>query len=385
MVAAVDGVRARAVMRLPLVEARFWASRLVGGTGASSGEERLLTAVERALVWHLVDEHALELHLAFDGLLPTLLVEAFAYDRVRELAAPDDLMVQAGFALDRPGSRSVVTVTLPAEPILEALGHGTARQEQGLVTHRLERHVAAAPVDVALRFADTRVPAAVVLSLAEGDLIPLDHSAARAARDHDGRRARRPGRGRGERRPPRVRRRGRMRSRLVTFPSALSDVGTAGADDRAVETACANALVAALPGTALMAQRHGGAPVPPAELAAGVSATYVGAHSADFALILLDRTELLAAAGGDASRVRLGDVLRPALEQAASVIGGGMLGEATDGAPAALFQSPDAVVFDLVGEGGVAGWFAVQVRGAGAPRRVRATSRASSAASAAWR
>jgi flagellar motor switch protein FliM len=175
VVAAVDGVRARAVMRLPLVEARFWASRLVGGTGASSGEERLLTAVERALVWHLVDEHALELHLAFDGLLPTLLVEAFAYDRVRELAAPDDLMVQAGFALDRPGSRSVVTVTLPAEPILEALGHGTARQEQDLVTHRLERHVAAAPVDVALRFADTRVPAAVVLSLAEGDLIPLDH------------------------------------------------------------------------------------------------------------------------------------------------------------------------------------------------------------------
>jgi flagellar motor switch protein FliN/FliY len=155
----------------------------------------------------------------------------------------------------------------------------------------------------------------------------------------------------------------------VTFPSALSDVGTAGADDRAVETACANALVAALPGTALMAQRHGGAPVPPAELAAGVSATYVGAHSADFALILLDRTELLAAAGGDASRVRLGDVLRPALEHAASVIGGGMLGDATDGAPASLFQSPDAVVFDLVGEGGVAGWFAVQVRGEGGPRR----------------
>ncbi|HEY8320032.1 MAG TPA: FliM/FliN family flagellar motor switch protein [Amnibacterium sp.] len=175
VVAAVEGVRARAVLRLPLVEARFWASRLVGGTGAPSGEERLLTAVERALVWHLVDEHALELHLAFDGLLPTLIVEAFAYDRVRELAAPDDLMVQAGFALDRPGSRSIVTVTLPAEPILEALGHGAARQEQGLVTHRLEQHVAAAPVDVALRFADTRVPAAVVLSLAEGDLIPLDH------------------------------------------------------------------------------------------------------------------------------------------------------------------------------------------------------------------
>jgi flagellar motor switch protein FliM len=175
VVAAVEGVRSRAVLRLPLAEARFWASRLVGGSGSPDGEDRLLTSVERALVWHLVDEHVLELHLAFDGLLPPVAVEAFAYDAVRELAAPDDLMVQAGFALDRPGSRAVLTVTLPASPILEALGHGTARQEPAVVARLLERHVAAAPVDIALRFADTRVRAAVVLSLAKGDLLPLNH------------------------------------------------------------------------------------------------------------------------------------------------------------------------------------------------------------------
>jgi flagellar motor switch protein FliM len=175
IVAAVEGVRSRAVIRLPLSEARFWASRLIGGAGAPTGEERLLTPVERALVWHLVDEHALELHLAFDGLLPPVVVEAFAYDRVRELAGQDDLLVQAGFALDRPGSRVVLTVTLPAEPLLGALGHGGARQDGGIVTQLLARHVAAAPVDVALRFDDTRVGAGVVLSLAEGDLLPLDH------------------------------------------------------------------------------------------------------------------------------------------------------------------------------------------------------------------
>ncbi len=154
----------------------------------------------------------------------------------------------------------------------------------------------------------------------------------------------------------------------MTFPSALPDVGSPATDDAVAETACANALVAALPGPALMAQRHTGAPVPVAELASGVSATYVGGRSADLALILIDTTELVAAAGGDASRVRLPDVLRPALEQAAAVIGGGMLGEATDGAPASLFQSPEAVVFDLVGETGLAGWFAVQLRGAGRQR-----------------
>jgi flagellar motor switch protein FliM len=175
VVAAVEGVRSRAVLRLPLTEARFWASRLVGGTGAALGEERLLTPIERALVWHLVDEHAIELHLAFDGLLPPLVVEAFAYDRVGELAAPDDLMIQAGFALDRAGARVVLTVTLPAEPLLAALGHGTAKQDPAVVTRLLERHVADAPVDIALRFADTRVGASVVLTLAEGDLIPLNH------------------------------------------------------------------------------------------------------------------------------------------------------------------------------------------------------------------
>jgi len=174
IVAAVEGVRPRAVLRLPLSEARFWASRLVGGSGAAD-EERLLTPVERALVWHLVDEHALELHLAFDGLLPPLVVEAFAYDRVRELAAPEDLLIQAGFALDRGSSRAVLTVTVPAEPVLESVGHGTARQDPAVVTRRLQQHVADAPIDVALRFADTRVGAAVVLSLAPGDLVPLDH------------------------------------------------------------------------------------------------------------------------------------------------------------------------------------------------------------------
>lgn len=127
------------------------------------------------------------------------------------------------------------------------------------------------------------------------------------------------------------------------------------------EAAVADALVAQLPGPPLMAQRHGSDPVPMQALESGVSATYVGPRSADLALILLDRDELIAAGGGDA-RVRIGDVLRPALEAATEPIGGGQLGEAADGVPASLFQSADAVVFDLVGEDGVAGWFAVSLR-----------------------
>ncbi len=166
----------------------------------------------------------------------------------------------------------------------------------------------------------------------------------------------------------------------MTIPTVLPDAIAASPAAGATTAAeCADVVVRHLPGPALMAQRHSGPPVPAEFLSQGVSATYVGARSADFALILTDRSEMLAAAGGDASRVRLGDVLRPALEQAGNLVGGGLLGDATDGAPASLFQSPDAVVFDLVGENGVAGWFAVQVRGAAAPagQRPDVTSRLS--------
>jgi flagellar motor switch protein FliN/FliY len=138
----------------------------------------------------------------------------------------------------------------------------------------------------------------------------------------------------------------------------------------AVEVAIADALVANLPGAPLLAQPHGSDPVPMQVLESGVSATYVGPRSADLAVILLDRTELIAAGGGG-DRVRLGDVLRPALEAATDAIGGGQLGDAADGVPASLFQSADAVVFDLIGEEGLAGWFAIALRTPAPPRGFR--------------
>lgn len=144
----------------------------------------------------------------------------------------------------------------------------------------------------------------------------------------------------------------------MTFPAVAPSAALP--DTAATEASCADALVRWLPGPALMAQRHAGAPIPADAFETVLSATYVGTRSADFALILLDQAELAAAAGE--GLVHLGDVLRPALEHAAATVGGGMLGEVAEGASAALFSSPDAVVFDLIGESGVAGWFAVLVR-----------------------
>ncbi|MGO4433127.1 flagellar motor switch protein FliN [Paenarthrobacter sp. RAF9] len=98
-----------------------------------------------------------------------------------------------------------------------------------------------------------------------------------------------------------------------------------------------------------------------------VTATFVGALTADFALLLVDRSFLAAAGGaglGGAVQhaVQAGDVLRPALEQAASAFDAGVLGEVREEDSAALLSDPDTAVFELNDGGAPFGWFAVRVR-----------------------
>ena len=140
----------------------------------------------------------------------------------------------------------------------------------------------------------------------------------------------------------------------MNFSAALAD--------QSVGAPVAEALVRHLPGPALMVTHHAGAGIPPQSLAAAVSATFVGTRSAELSLVLLDRAGLAEAAGVESGLVQTADVLRPALEQAASVLGAGMLGELREGDATTLFGAHDTTVYDLVGETGLAGWFAVSVR-----------------------
>lgn len=103
---------------------------------------------------------------------------------------------------------------------------------------------------------------------------------------------------------------------------------------------------------------HAAAPFAPL----GVAATFVGAVTADFALILTDRS-FLAAAGGSASAVVSAvDVLRPAMEAAAAVFDAGVLGELREEDAAGLLSDPETTVFELNDGAAPAGWFAVRVR-----------------------
>ena len=131
-----------------------------------------------------------------------------------------------------------------------------------------------------------------------------------------------------------------------------------------LQEAAAERLAQHLPASSLVTV----AGIVPAEAAAAyasqaVTATFVGASTADFALLLVD-TSFLAAAGGTAagSQFRAGDVLRPALEQAASAFDAGVLGELREEDAAGLLQDPATVVFELHDGAAPVAWFAVRVR-----------------------
>ena len=168
----------RVVYRVSVAEARYWAARMIGAPGIAVDASSPLTAVERALAWRVVEEHVAELRLATDGLLPEAVVESFG-PGAGASCDPDELAVTVVVGTLRRGERGRLTLALPVSVALEALGALPPRQDAEQVTALVTRHLAVAPVEVALRFDDTRVGPSTVLDLAPGDLIPLAHAAHR--------------------------------------------------------------------------------------------------------------------------------------------------------------------------------------------------------------
>jgi flagellar motor switch protein FliN/FliY len=93
-----------------------------------------------------------------------------------------------------------------------------------------------------------------------------------------------------------------------------------------------------------------------------VVASFVGANAADIALVLLDWRSLAEAAGSETDLLSPVDVLRPALEAAAGLLGTGVLADPVEDDATALFQDKATVVFKLTSGGSIAGWFAIRIR-----------------------
>ncbi len=132
-----------------------------------------------------------------------------------------------------------------------------------------------------------------------------------------------------------------------------------------LQTTAAESLAAQLPtavplGALLLP--GGATPVVLEAATDAVVASFVGGLSADLALVLTDLEAVIAAGGTDHGIVAVTDVLRPSLEAAASVLGVGVLGEASRESAAALLADPDTVVFELTAGDVPSGWFGIRVR-----------------------
>lgn len=130
-------------------------------------------------------------------------------------------------------------------------------------------------------------------------------------------------------------------------------------------SALAEALPTPVPyGTGILTDRS----VLAGKTSEAVTATFVGATSADVALVLADTASLTAAGGTDSPLVSEADMLRPALEAATAILGAGVLGEARIEDASALFNDPTTTVYELISAGNAAGWFAIRVREQGIVR-----------------
>ncbi|MFN3865170.1 MAG: flagellar motor switch protein FliN [Demequina sp.] len=99
----------------------------------------------------------------------------------------------------------------------------------------------------------------------------------------------------------------------------------------------------------------------PASDAIAVRAHHVGATSVDLVLVAGDATAEALAGAGDGATVA--GLLRPALEEAARVLGPGVLDAAQTEPLGEAFADPDIEVFALVdGEGVTQAWFGLRAR-----------------------
>jgi flagellar motor switch protein FliM len=168
----------RALYRVPLAEASYWAARMLGASGDKAGAATTISGVERGLARAAAADHLADLRPSTADLLPEPVLQAFGGEPSGSIDRDAQAVVVVLGTL-RKGERRQLALALDVDVVLERLGAVAPRQDAAEVTTRINGHLALAPVEVALRFAPTRVGPDTVLDLAEGDLIPLAHLADR--------------------------------------------------------------------------------------------------------------------------------------------------------------------------------------------------------------
>lgn len=176
----VAGSGAPGVLQFPAAGALNWVSHILGSQRSVTVEERKFTRIEHAIIHHFITETVEDLHVAFTGMLTEeVTVEGIHHHTGQSGPAVPmpTLMICSQLAV-RVGEATVeASLALPAAPILEELGEGSATEAGRFDQRTLHQHLTQVPVDLALSTAATSVTPEAVLALSEGDILPLDHLA----------------------------------------------------------------------------------------------------------------------------------------------------------------------------------------------------------------
>jgi len=170
------GSSTRPTISFPLEAALGWVSRLVGGKGEFRSAQRSLTEIERAIVKEMMVGVVRDLEYAMGEILRyPLSVDTLSYGaQLVQAAAPTDLMVVAEFSIQIGERAAPVTFALPLEVVRLDL-NAPAAVPGAAPEELLRSQLGLVPVQLSLRLDDAAVDPQLVLSLREGDLIPLPH------------------------------------------------------------------------------------------------------------------------------------------------------------------------------------------------------------------
>ncbi len=128
-----------------------------------------------------------------------------------------------------------------------------------------------------------------------------------------------------------------------------------------LHAAAANALVELLPTSTVLSPREAAVnTAPKSELASAVLGSFIGASSADVAVVLLEG--VLPETPASADLVSPADVLRPAIEAATAVLGAGVLSDVRVSDADSLFEDSESEIYELLNGQTLQGWFAIRVR-----------------------
>ncbi|WP_442213881.1 flagellar motor switch protein FliM [Specibacter sp. RAF43] len=177
----VEGQEAKGVIQFPTEAALFWITRMLGGSPVVPLPNRKFTLIEQSLVKRLMDDALEDLQYSFGSLLsaaPT--VHGIHFNsQFAQAAATNTLMIVADLSVTVGEHTWAATVALPAESLLKQMGSNSPRSDRAAAPAQMRAQVSRVPVDVELSIGPVAVRPRVILNLAVGDVVLLEHAVGR--------------------------------------------------------------------------------------------------------------------------------------------------------------------------------------------------------------